>query len=90
MLEAFDRREVGYDRVEIEKKHCDLASYEDSTSDSTVLNIQPHEKIWVYVPQKSYCQVANEQHPILQSYVGKGRAFLAFSSAPGYHFSPGP
>lgn len=78
LLEGFDRREVGYDRVEIDRNCIKLIPPEESEtnepdankySHQVVLDIQVGEKIWVYVPQESFCAEANEDHPILQSYV---------------------
>lgn len=77
MLEGFDRREVGYDRVEIDRNCIELIPPESGEADGpdakcsnqVLLDIQPREKVWVYVPQESFCAEANEDHPILQSYV---------------------
>jgi hypothetical protein len=77
MLEGFDRREVGYDRVEIDRDYIELIQPQSSKGDEDNLNgthhvllsIEPNERIWVYVPQEAYCVEANEDHPILQSYV---------------------
>ena len=77
MLPGFDNREVGYDRVEIDRKCIELNPPQVSENDKdhkmnahhVLLDIQPGEKIWVYVPQDSFCAEANEDHPILQSYV---------------------
>jgi len=81
-LPDFDRREVGYDRVEIPKDRIVLHPSEEkedecqtrdealSTSvEETEFEIRPNEKIWVYVPQRSYLKTADVDHPILQSYV---------------------
>jgi hypothetical protein len=59
MLADFDRREVGYDRVEIIMDDIELQA-ENETSNG---------KMWVYIPQEASCAEANEDHPILQSYV---------------------
>jgi len=71
MWPAFDRREVGYDRVQITLDHLDLIPGADSTGglEVTALSIHKDEKIWLYVPQASSCAESNEDHPILQSYV---------------------
>jgi len=77
LREGFDRREVGYDRVEIP---LECVHFHDSRStmgegrEGTVetpspLHVRSHEKIWVYVPQPSSLSIADEDHPILQSYV---------------------
>lgn len=76
MLEGFDRREVGYDRVEILRDDIELIqpqSKDDGAvekhTNHVLLNIQEGERIWVYIPKESFCMEANEDHPILQSYV---------------------
>ena len=75
MLAAFDRREVGYDRIEVPLEGLEWANHDedDDKDDHTQTNrpfiIQPHEKIWIYVPQPQYCLEADVDHPILQSYV---------------------
>ena len=76
MLAGFDVREVGYDRVEVPRDCIELfprlaqenpvdASYTNKSE--CELNIQPNETMWIYVPRQ--CFQANEDHPILQSYV---------------------
>ena len=67
LIDGFDRREVGYDRVEI--PHAQLEFHKPLSSNQDALDIQPHEKIWVYVPQPTSLATADEDHPILQSYV---------------------
>jgi len=77
LLEGFDRREVGYDRVEIARECIELIPPQSSErvepekihTHHVLLNILPAERIWVYVPQESFYAEANEDHPILQSYV---------------------
>jgi len=73
MFEGFDRREVGYDRVELSREDFELIplkeGQEGNNKNGAVLDIQPNERVWFYVPQPSYCAEANENHPILQSYV---------------------
>ena len=78
MLAAFDRREVGYDRIEVPREGLELMmndNHDDNNIDTTTscttqqFTIQPHEKIWIYVPQPQYCLEADVDHPILQSYV---------------------
>lgn len=71
MLSSFDRREVGYDRVEMNLEHLELLPGPDSAGGLEVdtLKIADGAKLWVYVPKQSFCAEANEDHPILQSYV---------------------
>ena len=61
MVEGFDKREVGYDRVNIPLDQMII-----NPSD-TFGQIETDERIWMYVPQ--HFQKADEKHPLLQSYV---------------------
>ena len=61
MMEGFDKREVGYDRVNIPLDQMII-----NPSD-TFGQIETDERIWMYVPQ--HFQKADENHPLLQSYV---------------------
>jgi hypothetical protein len=70
MLADFDRREVGYDRVEIMMEDIELLARESSKEEERKAeNETPNGKMWVYIPQEASCVEANEDHPILQSYV---------------------
>eukprot|EP00978_Attheya_sp_CCMP212_P029809 scaffold107192_cov61-Attheya_sp.AAC.1 len=78
LMGGFDVREVGYDRVRIDPKDLELLSPENYNT-STIPN--PNEiyqqfkdgwekkSMWVYVPQEKMCAEADENHPLLQSYV---------------------
>jgi len=72
-LEGFDRREVGYDRVELSREDFELIPQTEGEGDDkrndVILDIQSNERVWFYVPQPSFCVEANENYPILQSYV---------------------
>lgn len=65
MLADFDRREDGYDRIPIPSDcfeflpNCSLTGF----------FIEPNETVWVYVPKDECRLPADEDHPILQSYV---------------------
>lgn len=66
-MSNFDRREVGYERVEVPLKFLE---FHPGVSGSTPqLNIGSNEKIWLYVPIPSQNMYADENHPLLQSYV---------------------
>jgi hypothetical protein len=75
MLADFDRREVGYDRVEIMMDNIELLAQgsssdkEEEEEGQAEMNEIPNGKMWVYIPQEASCVEANEDHPILQSYV---------------------
>eukprot|EP00588_Corethron_pennatum_P012599 CAMPEP_0194276572 /NCGR_PEP_ID=MMETSP0169-20130528/9126_1 /TAXON_ID=218684 /ORGANISM="Corethron pennatum, Strain L29A3" /LENGTH=1199 /DNA_ID=CAMNT_0039020315 /DNA_START=42 /DNA_END=3641 /DNA_ORIENTATION=+ len=71
MFAGFDRREVGYDRVAVGRDHFELIplAAEGGDGKDVALDIRPTEKVWVYVPQASFRCEANEEYPILQSYV---------------------
>ncbi|GAX23896.1 hypothetical protein FisN_20Hh102 [Fistulifera solaris] len=68
VIADFDRREVGYDRIEIPQDCIELLAPECHENPQLV-----HEfggmpkKVWIYVPQEG--QDADENHPLLQSYV---------------------
>ncbi|GKZ00196.1 hypothetical protein MPSEU_000972600 [Mayamaea pseudoterrestris] len=68
MLAAFDRREIGYDRIELPLEGV-LRQSNTNDNNNTQFHIQKHEKLWIYVPQPQYCLEADPDHPILQSYV---------------------
>ncbi len=76
MLPGFDRREVGYKKVSIPLEHLHLHyDLEDDESSSnalkqqTIFQLTPQDKIWLYVPLSSHAADADQNHPILQSYV---------------------
>jgi hypothetical protein len=71
MLSGFDRREVGYTRLELDSNHLIFEKENNSSKNNccTSFNIRRDEKIWVYVPNSEFCAESNEDHPILQSYV---------------------
>ncbi|KAL7542431.1 hypothetical protein ACHAXR_011824 [Thalassiosira sp. AJA248-18] len=73
----FDRREVGYKKVEVplkflEFRAADIANSGESTTTTTPQTkfcFGPNDKIWLYVPLPSQTMYSDENHPILQSYV---------------------
>lgn len=66
MLPDFDRREVGYDRVQIP---METLQFTKTSKVNVELTIPPSARIWVYVPMEENFLPADEDHPILQSYV---------------------
>jgi hypothetical protein len=78
MMPGFDRREVGYEKVRIpldclrfephsDDEDGDSASYDNSSLCYKQLN--SNSRLWLYVPLPSSCKPADENHPLLQSYV---------------------
>ena len=77
MIPGFDRRELGYQKVAIPLDqlvfHYDLDTESTSTSLSldaqTKFHLTDKDRIWIYVPLPSHATNADENHPLLQSYV---------------------
>ena len=78
MLAGFDRREVGYDRVQVPNEYMVLTKYKnqrkdlDPASQASFRDIgspSSAARLWVYIPRPSYVAQADADHPILQSYV---------------------
>jgi hypothetical protein len=78
MIPGFDRREVGYERLRIPldflrfdpQSGHDVANNEDH--DSPLLchqQLNTNSRLWLYVPLPSSSKPADENHPLLQSYV---------------------
>jgi hypothetical protein len=78
----FDRREVGYNKIRVPLKYITVHYKHNSNSDdssatlSTTLHHQqadfsfkPNDNIWLYVPLPGHTHYADENHPLLQSYV---------------------
>ncbi|KAL3916266.1 MAG: hypothetical protein SGILL_005253 [Bacillariaceae sp.] len=67
MMPGFDRREVGYEKVRIPLECCQA-----DDGDNAPLwykQLGPKDRLWLYVPLASSCKAADENHPLLQSYV---------------------
>mgnify|MGYP005847741093 CR=1 FL=1 len=72
MMPGFDRREAGYDKVSIPLEYiqvCDQEYPKSSKRPRSAFELQLSSKIWIYVPKESHCREADENHPLLQSYV---------------------
>lgn len=75
MTPGFDRREVGYKKVRIPLEHLEFQYNELTDSSSTALNPQTkfdltnQDRVWLYVPLPTHTTDADENHPLLQSYV---------------------
>jgi len=65
VLADFDRREVGYDRVQIPFDCIDFPPLTEAVE--CIDNIPSDARLWVYVPRDVL--PADEDHPVLQSYV---------------------
>jgi hypothetical protein len=71
LMPDFDRREVGYEKVLIPLEYLDF-DHGDATSESADMwhmQLSPEDRLWLYVPLESHCKPADENHPLLQSYV---------------------
>jgi tetratricopeptide (TPR) repeat protein len=85
MIPVFDRREVGYEKVRIPLENLEfVVSDETETEIKTNINVidenendssswykelGPNDRLWLYVPLTSHKKMADENHPLLQSYV---------------------
>mmetsp|Transcript_5933 Transcript_5933/g.9348 ORF Transcript_5933/g.9348 Transcript_5933/m.9348 type:complete len:1203 (+) Transcript_5933:87-3695(+) len=70
MIPDFDRREVGYKRVLIPLEFLDFTSdTPKKCKEQAKFNLTSKDRIWFYVPLPSHCFHADENHPLLQSYV---------------------
>jgi hypothetical protein len=68
-ISNFDRREVGYEKVVVPVKFIKFHPEVSGTTAQTILDLRPNKKIWLYVPIPSQNMHADENHPLLQSYV---------------------
>ena len=75
VLDEFDAREVGYQRISIDPSLIDV--FEDFGDDLTkqvarqyrdLLRIE-QTKVWVYIPEEDRAKAPDKDHPILQSYL---------------------
>ncbi len=84
MIPVFDRREVGYEKIRIPLKYLEFVGSSDEgpqdqesksnpqaagSSTSWHQNLGPDDRLWLYVPLESHAKMADENHPLLQSYV---------------------
>mmetsp|Transcript_10113 Transcript_10113/g.24541 ORF Transcript_10113/g.24541 Transcript_10113/m.24541 type:complete len:1333 (+) Transcript_10113:157-4155(+) len=75
MIPVFDRREVGYEKVRIPLEYLEfVVSGNDKHNDESSSSLWheelgPNDRLWLYVPLESHKKMADENHPLLQSYV---------------------
>lgn len=79
MMPGFDRREVGYEKVAIPLEclrfeppfHDDDEEEADSHYNSSLCykQLNASSRLWLYIPLRSSTKPADENHPLLQSYV---------------------
>ena len=73
MMPGFDRREIGYDKVRIPLDCLELCQDRlcatKSSTTAAFPTLTASDKIWIYVPHTNQCREADENHPLLQSYV---------------------
>ncbi|KAL9179929.1 hypothetical protein ACHAXT_007899 [Thalassiosira profunda] len=65
----FDRREVGYERIAVPLDCLQFHPELSGCTAQTTFDLGPGDKIWLYVPLPSHTHDADENHPLLQSYV---------------------
>ncbi len=70
----FDRREVGYTRVDVPLQFLEFHPHMTGSTPQTQFSLDSNDKIWLYVPQPSQTMYADENHPLLQSYVDTGKS----------------
>ena len=65
----FDRREAGYERVSIPLKMITFHPEMHGTHAQAEFQLADFDRIWIYIPLSSHTMYADENHPLLQSYV---------------------
>jgi hypothetical protein len=65
----FDRREAGYERVSVPLQMLTFHSDICGTHKQAHFNLTQNDRIWIYIPLASHTMYADENHPLLQSYV---------------------
>ena len=67
MIPFFDKREVGYERVQVPLHQLEFPHH--GTEQKEPLTVTSADRVWIYIPLPSNRMTADENHPILQSYV---------------------
>ena len=65
----FDRREQGYERVALPLDMIVFRPEQREFHSQTRFQLTKTDRIWIYVPLPSHTMYADENHPLLQSYV---------------------
>ena len=68
-MENFDRREAGYERIAIPLDVIIFHPELRGTHSQTQFQITNSDRLWIYIPHVSKTMYADENHPLLQSYV---------------------
>jgi cation transport regulator ChaC len=68
-MESFDKREVGYERIAIPLEMIQFHNELKFHAQAKQFTLDSHDRIWIYVPLPSHTMYADENHPLLQSYV---------------------
>ena len=68
-MSNFDRREVGYKKVEVPLECLTFHSDMSGSTPQATFCLGSNDRIWLYVPLPSHTMYADENHPLLQSYV---------------------
>ena len=68
-MENFDRREAGYERIAIPLEMMVFHPELRGTHSQTQFHITNSDRLWIYIPLASKTMYADENHPLLQSYV---------------------
>jgi tetratricopeptide (TPR) repeat protein len=69
MMPSFDRREVGYNKVRVPLEILQFQPELEGTNQQTNFELTNDDNVWLYVPLETHCTHADENHPLLQSYV---------------------
>ncbi|KAL7522556.1 hypothetical protein ACHAWX_007296 [Stephanocyclus meneghinianus] len=68
-MENFDKREVGYERIVVPLDMITFHHEMTGIHQQTQFALSKADRIWIYVPLSSHVMCADENHPLLQSYV---------------------
>lgn len=68
-IPSFDRREVGYKKVEVPLEFLEFKPETPGCNPQTKFSFGPDDRVWLYVPLEAHTSYADENHPLLQSYV---------------------
>lgn len=65
----FDRRESGYDRVGIPLEMLKFHPEISGRHSQVLFQLNDSDRVWIYIPHACHTMYADENHPLLQSYV---------------------